>query len=56
MSLVTLKSVLDPGVENKYAVGAFYVSNHLLFESVFDICLLEGYNTIKRFLIIIKNR
>ncbi len=34
MSLVTLKSVLDPGVKNKYAVGAFNVTNHLLFESV----------------------
>lgn len=34
MSLVSLKRVLEPGVEKNYAVGAFNVTNHLLFESV----------------------
>jgi two-component system response regulator AtoC len=34
MSLVSLKSILEPGVDKYYAVGAFNVTNHLLFESV----------------------
>jgi len=36
MPLVSLKDVLDPGVEKNYAVGAFNVSNHLLFEAVIN--------------------
>lgn len=36
MPLVSLKDVLDPAVEKNYAVGAFNVSNHLLFEAVIN--------------------
>lgn len=36
MPLVSLKDVLNPAVEKNYAVGAFNVSNHLLFEAVIN--------------------